>query len=62
MQLKPTVVAYFRVMAAHMVGRIQPPPVSPLAEATAPQGLPAPAAATVIEGVPAGGRAPVAQG
>ncbi len=34
MQLKPTVVAYFRVMAAHMVGRIQPPPVSPLAEAT----------------------------
>jgi hypothetical protein len=36
MQLKPTVVAYFRVMAAHMVGRIQPPPVSPLAEATAP--------------------------
>ncbi len=35
MQLKPTVLAYFRVMAAHLVGRIQPPPVSPLAEATA---------------------------
>jgi dolichol-phosphate mannosyltransferase len=37
MQLKPTVLAYGRVMAAHIVGRIQPPPVSPLAEATAPQ-------------------------
>jgi dolichol-phosphate mannosyltransferase len=36
MQLKPTVLAYFRVMAAHMVGRIQPPAVSPLAEVTAP--------------------------
>ena len=46
MQLKPTVLAYFRVMAAQMVGRIQPPPVSPLAEATAPLGLPEPAAAT----------------
>jgi dolichol-phosphate mannosyltransferase len=31
MQLKPTVVAYFRVMAAHLVGRIQPPAASPLA-------------------------------
>ncbi len=37
MQLKPTVLAYFRVMAAHIVGRIQPPPVSPLAEVTAPR-------------------------
>lgn len=36
MQLKPTVVAYMRVMAAHLVGRIQPPPVSPLAELTEP--------------------------
>jgi dolichol-phosphate mannosyltransferase len=36
MQLKPTVIAYLRVMAAQLVGRIQPPPVSPLAEATAP--------------------------
>jgi len=62
MQLKPTVVAYLRVMAAHLVGRIQPPPVSPLAEATAPQGLPEPAAATVTEGSPAGGAAPVVQG
>jgi dolichol-phosphate mannosyltransferase len=34
MQLKPTALAYLRVMAAHMVGRIQPPPLSPLAEAT----------------------------
>jgi dolichol-phosphate mannosyltransferase len=39
MQLKPTVVAYMRVMAAHLAGRIQPPPLSPLAEVTkaAPQ-------------------------
>jgi dolichol-phosphate mannosyltransferase len=50
MQLKPTVLAYFRVMAAQIVGRIQPPPVSPLAEATAPQALPEPAAATVTGG------------
>jgi dolichol-phosphate mannosyltransferase len=34
MQLKPTALAYLRVMAAHLVGRIQPPPLSPLAEAT----------------------------
>ena len=40
MQLKPTVLAYCRLMAAHMVGRIQPPPISPLAEATAPLPLP----------------------
>lgn len=46
MQLKPTVLAYGRVMAAHIVGRIQPPPVSPLAEATAPQAV----AASEIEG------------
>jgi dolichol-phosphate mannosyltransferase len=44
MQLKPTVLAYGRVMAAHLVGRIQPPPVSPLAEATAPRALAAPRA------------------
>ena len=30
--LKPTVLAYGRLMAAHLVGRIQPPPISPLAE------------------------------
>jgi dolichol-phosphate mannosyltransferase len=30
MKLKPTVIAYFRVMAAHLVGRIQPPAASPL--------------------------------
>jgi dolichol-phosphate mannosyltransferase len=40
MQLKPTVIAYGRLMAAHMVGRIQPPPVSPLAEATASFAVP----------------------
>ena len=32
MNLKPTVVAYGRLMAAHIVGRIQPPPISPLGE------------------------------
>lgn len=31
MSLKPTVMAYGRLMAAHLVGRIQPPPISPLA-------------------------------
>ena len=31
MKLKPTVMAYGRLMAAHIVGRIQPPPISPLA-------------------------------
>lgn len=40
MQLKPTVIAYGRLMAAHLVGRIQPPPVSPLAEATATFAVP----------------------
>jgi dolichol-phosphate mannosyltransferase len=30
MQLGPTVRAYGRLMAAHLVGRIQPPPISPL--------------------------------
>jgi dolichol-phosphate mannosyltransferase len=36
MRLKPTALAYLRVMAAHLVGRIQPPPVSPLAELNPP--------------------------
>jgi dolichol-phosphate mannosyltransferase len=30
MSLSPTIVAYGRLMAAHLVGRIQPPPISPL--------------------------------
>ncbi len=30
--LRPTVLAYGRLAAAHLVGRIQPPPISPLAE------------------------------
>lgn len=30
MNLRPTVLAYGRLMAAHLVGRIQPPPMSPL--------------------------------
>lgn len=35
MKLKKTVVAYGRLMAAHLVGRIQPPPISPLGSAPA---------------------------
>lgn len=31
MSLRPTVLAYLRLAAAHMIGRIQPPPISPLA-------------------------------
>jgi len=31
MNLRPTLLAYGRLMAAHLVGRIQPPPISPLA-------------------------------
>ena len=34
MRLTPTVVAYGRLAAAHIVGRIQPPPLSPLHEIT----------------------------
>jgi dolichol-phosphate mannosyltransferase len=30
MRLRPTIFAYGRLMAAHIVGRIQPPPISPL--------------------------------
>ena len=32
MRLRPTVLAYGRLVAAHLVGRIQPPPISPLGE------------------------------
>ena len=55
MQLKPTVIAYGRLMAAHLVGRIQPPPVSPLAEATASFAVPRalPTAAEAAEAPPA---------
>jgi dolichol-phosphate mannosyltransferase len=52
MQMKPTVLAYFRVMAAHLVGRIQPPPVSPLGEAVAPPSLPTPASAQAPTALP----------
>jgi dolichol-phosphate mannosyltransferase len=31
LRLLPTVIAYFRVAVAHLAGRIQPPPMSPLA-------------------------------
>jgi dolichol-phosphate mannosyltransferase len=55
MQLKPTVIAYGRLMAAHLVGRIQPPPVSPLAEATATFAVPRalPTAVEAAEAPPA---------
>jgi hypothetical protein len=36
MSLKPTVMAYGRLMAAHVIGRIQPPPLSPLSVDEAP--------------------------
>lgn len=36
MRLRPTVVAYARLSVAHLVGRIQPPPISPLAIKDAP--------------------------
>jgi dolichol-phosphate mannosyltransferase len=45
MRLKPTVMAYGRLMAAHLVGRIQPPPISPLSA----EGLPATAVMPRLE-------------
>jgi dolichol-phosphate mannosyltransferase len=36
MNLKPTILAYGRLMAAHLVGRIQPPPISPLSHDESP--------------------------
>jgi dolichol-phosphate mannosyltransferase len=36
MSLRPTVLAYGRLMAAHLVGRIQPPPISPLGSEDTP--------------------------
>jgi dolichol-phosphate mannosyltransferase len=32
LKLRPTVEAYGRLMASHLIGRIQPPPISPLGE------------------------------
>ena len=42
MKLKPTALAYFRVMIAHLAGRIQPPPISPLADGMDQRALPEP--------------------
>jgi dolichol-phosphate mannosyltransferase len=42
MKLRPTALAYFRVMIAHVAGRIQPPPISPLATGASVRALPAP--------------------
>jgi dolichol-phosphate mannosyltransferase len=47
--LWPTVIAYFRLMAAHLVGRIQPPPISPMAEAEPEVSV----AGTEVEAAPA---------
>src|SRR5215210_6709484 len=41
MKLTPTALAYFRVMIAHLAGRIQPPPISPLATGARVRALPA---------------------
>jgi dolichol-phosphate mannosyltransferase len=43
MRLRPTVIAYFRLMAAQLVGRIQPPAMSPLAEVSPAPGPAEPA-------------------
>jgi dolichol-phosphate mannosyltransferase len=40
MRLWPTSQAYLRVMVAHLAGRIQPPPISPLASRAATRALP----------------------
>jgi dolichol-phosphate mannosyltransferase len=42
MKLRPTSQAYLRVMIAHLAGRIQPPPISPLASGASIRALPAP--------------------
>lgn len=52
MRLKPTALAYFRVMAAHLVGRIQPPPLSPLAERAGELEGPAPQSSAVARESP----------
>jgi hypothetical protein len=48
MRLSPTVLAYGRLSAAHLVGRIQPPPISPLSMESPSVALPAPAAAPLM--------------
>jgi dolichol-phosphate mannosyltransferase len=50
MRLRPTIAAYGRLCAAHLVGRIQPPPISPLAHGHAP--VIAEEAAGVVNGAP----------
>ena len=51
MKLKPTALAYFRVMIAHLAGRIQPPPRSPLADAKRERSL---SGARTTHALPAG--------
>jgi hypothetical protein len=50
MRLRPTATAYLRVMTAHLIGRIQPPPHSPLAEGASRPALPADAWAATADG------------
>jgi dolichol-phosphate mannosyltransferase len=54
MKLKPTALAYLRVMVAHLAGRIQPPAISPLADGKRQRLLsrPAPVAALPAETTP----------
>ena len=54
MTLKPTALAYLRVMIAHLAGRIQPPAISPLADGKRQRLLsrPAPVAALPAETTP----------
>ena len=53
MKLKPTALAYLRVMVAHLAGRIQPPPISPLADGSASLlSRPAPVAALPADTTP----------
>jgi dolichol-phosphate mannosyltransferase len=59
MHLKPTVIAYGRVAVAHLAGRIQPPPISPLAALELPAAsAPAPAELPAVAAAPAALAAP----
>jgi dolichol-phosphate mannosyltransferase len=53
MKLRPTALAYFRVMIAHLAGRIQPPPRSPLADVQRQRSLPS---AAPVRSLPAAER------
>jgi dolichol-phosphate mannosyltransferase len=50
MSLTPTMLAYGRLVTAHLVGRIQPPPMSPLDDAPPLLGRLAPAPSSALDG------------